>query len=126
MPKAVAPIARDILFTVTTPCADATEVVCYKDTMENHIIPNHGEVSHDLIVNTLNSPDVVYMGSSNPDHLAFINYNELSPSGSPFAVFVNPSTKPKPLVVSACHRREYKQTKEKEPKEQRIVWSPPK
>lgn len=112
---------RDVLFTVSTPCAEAAEVVCYRDTMEKHIIPNHGEISPELIISTLNSPDTVYVGTSNPDHLAFVNRGAISQNtGSPFVVFVNPLTSPQPLVVSACHRREYKK-----PRGHRIIWSPP-
>jgi hypothetical protein len=116
------PDSREVLFTVSTPCPEASEVVCYKDTMEGHITANHSEVSQELIVSTLACPAAVCVGSNNADHLAFVNTSqESSLSASPFVVFVHPSTEPFPRVVRACHRRDFKRLHE-----QRIIWLPSK
>lgn len=114
--------SREVLFKVFTPCPDASEVICYKDTMEKHISANHAEVSPELIINTLSCPDAVCIGNNNPDHLAFVSVGQANAvSTNPFVVFVHPSTEPSPRVVSACHRRDYKTIHE-----QRIIWSPSK
>lgn len=95
------------MFVVATPFATTPEVVCYRDTYDVHL--RQGDDLVGLAKETLSSPSLVVSGTTAPDHVIFLNHNQTSNRGSPFAVIVHPATAP-PLITSWGYRRDFKDT----------------
>jgi hypothetical protein len=99
---------RTILFLVVTPLQELGAVACYADAWRAKF--SHRAVdSLRKIRETLAAPTKIIRGTSNPDHLIFLNERILSAgSGAPFVVIIKPDGLPTPYVVSVGHRKDLK------------------
>jgi len=115
-------VTRQSLFIVTTPYEAAAEVVCYVDTYQYHLqlerqLPEMRQIAE----NSLEAPQAVVAGTSNPDYVAFVNQDVTSPgSGNPFVVFVDPKAQPMAAVASWGYRRDFKDLSR-----HTVLWLPP-
>jgi hypothetical protein len=102
---------RQPLFVAETPYPETPKVVCYEDTYVNHIpASRRGPESREKAAKSLNQPNAVVKGTSNPGYVAFVNSDDSSNTqGSPFVVFVDPTGRPMPTVASMGHRRDFRE-----------------
>ena len=115
-------VTRQPLFIVTTPYEATPEVVCYVDTYQFHLqlerrLPDMLQIAEE----SLQSPQAVVAGTSNPNYVAFVNQEVTSPtSRNPFVVFVDPHAEPMAAVASWGYRRDFKDLSE-----HTVLWLPP-
>lgn len=112
---------RDTYFVAQTPYEGAPIVACYVDTYDLHV-PDNRKTPETLgkARTTLENPDVVVKGTTNPGYVAFVNSAVTgNTSASPMVVIVDPTGEPTAAVASLGQRRDFKDLSGHE-----VLWPP--
>lgn len=106
------------LFVTQTPFPGLSNVTLFADTWHDHIVKGHPDMHGkvDLVRTTVSSPDVVAIGTANPDYRVFVNRAGTTSGSSPLVVIVDPEQQ---LICTAYYNRTFKVIQSDQ-----VVWLP--